>query len=216
MTNSACPSCGCHQPDGLLCNTETLRLQADLTAVPALVEDLTIAISKQARLTNAGRGSKGSAHERWAINVDSSAMAWELEHKLTKWAAEIAHLLNYGPPTYAATTRAASLLLDEMPTVRGYQDVAKLADEIHTTVDQAHEHVLGPRERTRIPVGPCPELNPDGSHCEGNVVAYIPRQDAAPSRMQCKLNPDHRWASVQFYRAGKRIHDRAQQKQNSA
>jgi hypothetical protein len=209
--SAVCPSCGCIQPEGLLCNTEVLKLRADLNAVPGLVEDLAIAIAKQAKLNTGGRGSKGSAHERWAIDVDSSAEAWELESKLTKWASQIARILNYGPPTYAAALTSALLLLDEMTTVRGYEDVAQLVEEIHRAVQHATEHVLGPRERTRIPVGPCPELNPDGSHCDGDVLAYIPRQDNAPSRMQCKLNSDHKWTSIQFYRAGRRIHDRANQ-----
>jgi hypothetical protein len=97
-----------------------------------------------------------------------------------------------------------------MPTVRAHPEAATLVEQVEQVVTRAREHVLGPRERTRIPVGPCPEVNDDGSHCDGQVMAYIPRQDAAPSRMQCRLNPDHRWSSVQFYRAGKRIHDRAE------
>src|SRR5690242_19584915 len=107
MNSGVCPSCGATQAESLLCNTEVLRLRADLNAVPALVEDLAIAISKQARLNTHERGSKGSAHERWAIDVDASAVAWELEDVLTKWATHVSRVLNYPAPARAATSSAA-------------------------------------------------------------------------------------------------------------
>lgn len=215
---ATCPSCGAPQAEGLLCATDVLHLTADLRAIPGLVDDLDVAVSKQARLTTSGRGSKGAAHERWGFGIDASAVAWELEQAVVGWSITIAPDAWYGREYLIprGTRYAASILIQQMSDVRKHPEVDKLTEKIHAAVAAATEHVLGPRERTRIPVGPCPELNPDGSHCDGAVVAYIPRQDAAPSRMQCKLNPDHRWTSIQFYRAGKRIHDRAEQKSATA
>lgn len=45
-----CPSCGCHQPEGLLCHDDTAAVETMLAAVPQLLDQLDIAISKQARV----------------------------------------------------------------------------------------------------------------------------------------------------------------------
>ena len=65
---SACPSCGCSQPDGLLCHDDTTAVETMLAAVPQLIEQLEIAISKQAKIATGGKAGKGSAHERSPIN----------------------------------------------------------------------------------------------------------------------------------------------------
>lgn len=48
--SAICPSCGCHQPEGLLCHDDTAALETMLAAVPELVRQLDVAISKQARV----------------------------------------------------------------------------------------------------------------------------------------------------------------------
>jgi hypothetical protein len=65
--SATCPSCGCIQPEGLLCHDDTAAVETMLAAIPQLIDQLDVAISKQARLST-GKASKGSAHERSPIN----------------------------------------------------------------------------------------------------------------------------------------------------
>lgn len=70
---TACPSCGAETDDGLLCGTDTAALTTMLAAVPALVEQLNVAASKQAKVSTGGKAGKGSAHERSPVNWDAVA-----------------------------------------------------------------------------------------------------------------------------------------------
>ncbi|MGZ4560258.1 MAG: hypothetical protein ACXVXJ_04685 [Mycobacteriaceae bacterium] len=51
---ATCPSCGCIQPEGLLCHDDSAALETMLAAVPQLVDQLNIAIAKQARIATVG------------------------------------------------------------------------------------------------------------------------------------------------------------------
>lgn len=73
MTN-LCPSCGCTQPDGLLCSEDTAALVTMLAAVPELVRQLDVAVSKQAKVATGGKAGKGSAHEKTPINFGAMAV----------------------------------------------------------------------------------------------------------------------------------------------
>lgn len=66
--SATCPSCGCQQPEGLLCHDDTAAVETMLAAVPQLIDQLDIAIAKMARIGNAEKAGKGSAHERLPLN----------------------------------------------------------------------------------------------------------------------------------------------------
>jgi hypothetical protein len=67
-TSAVCPSCGCTQPDGLLCTEDTQHLGTLLAAIPAIVEQLDVAVSKQAKLSAGAKAGKGTAHTKSPVN----------------------------------------------------------------------------------------------------------------------------------------------------
>lgn len=107
-------------------------------------------------------------------------------------------------------------LLGEIPVIRRHGDSAAIFDEITSAIRQARNAADTPANRTTFHVGPCPELDEAGAYCPGQVYAFIPTEDDRPGRMQCRADAEHRWTSIQFYRAGKRIHERARQLRDSA
>lgn len=84
-----CPSCRCHQPHGLLCHDCTTAIQTMWAAAPQLIDQLQIAITKQARISAGGKAGKGSAHERLPINLGALAVRDALLVELALWGDDI-------------------------------------------------------------------------------------------------------------------------------
>lgn len=87
--SATCPSCGCSQPDGLLCTEDTAALQVLFAAIPQLVEQLNVAVTKQAKLTSAGKAGKGSVHERSPVNWGVAAVRDALLVEVALWGDDI-------------------------------------------------------------------------------------------------------------------------------
>jgi hypothetical protein len=71
-TAMQCPSCGGRQDAGLLCADCCAIVETLLAAAPQLIDQLDIAISKQAKVGGAGKG--GLARERAPINFGALAV----------------------------------------------------------------------------------------------------------------------------------------------
>lgn len=87
--SAICPSCGCHQPEGLLCHDDTAAIETMLAAVPQLIDQLQVTISKQAKVATGGKAGKGSAHERSPINWGIVAVRDSLLVELALWGDDI-------------------------------------------------------------------------------------------------------------------------------
>ena len=85
---ATCPSCGCHQPDGLLCYDDAVAVETMLAAVPELAHQLDLAISKQAKLST-GKAGKGTARERSPINWGAVAVRDALLVEYGLWGGDI-------------------------------------------------------------------------------------------------------------------------------
>lgn len=95
MTRSAeCPSCGCSQPQGVLCTDCCAAVATMLAAAPQLVEQLDIAISKQAKIAT-GKAGKGSMHERSPINFGALAARDALLVELALWGDDLNHIRSH-------------------------------------------------------------------------------------------------------------------------
>lgn len=86
---TTCPSCGCHQPEGLLCWQCSDAVTTMWAAAPQLVDQLQVAISKQAKIGNTGKAGKGSAHERLPINWGPIAARDALMVEVATWGGDI-------------------------------------------------------------------------------------------------------------------------------
>lgn len=84
-----CPSCFCGQPDGVLCTTCTAAFVTMLAAVPQLVDQLQVAISKQARVS-AVNGKGGLARERSPLNWGAVAVRDALLVEVALWGDDVA------------------------------------------------------------------------------------------------------------------------------
>ncbi|WP_372728959.1 hypothetical protein [Nocardioides sp.] len=177
---ASCPVCGCEQAESLLCHADTTALERELGDVAAIVADLDISLSKQARIGNAGQ--PGLARERTPINVGAMMAADVLGNTLTTWARDIGEIRLLG---YEDSSRfAAAFLLNHVPEIRRHPAVVELVDEITDAIRQARRAVDRPADR--IFVGPCMAENPDD---EGRLVTCLEdlyaRTNAAEVR--CKV-----------------------------
>ncbi len=84
-----CPHCFCSQPDGLLCSEDTGKLETMFAAVPALVAQLDVAASKQARLSSSSKSGKGVARELSPVNWGAVAARDELLVQVAMWGGDI-------------------------------------------------------------------------------------------------------------------------------
>lgn len=87
--SATCPSCGCIQPEGLLCHDDTAAVETMLAAVPQLLAQLDVAISKQAKLSTGGKAGKGSAHTKVPVNWGAVAVRDSLLVELALWGDDI-------------------------------------------------------------------------------------------------------------------------------
>jgi hypothetical protein len=238
--SAVCLSCYAPQDQGLLCATCTQRLDCKLADVPAVVGELEVTLARQARMEQATKGGlaheRNGFHSAASIaagSLENTLTTWARD-VIGDWLTTPAAVYRNRDTTQAGpycldchhascqslrVTRkadvppsviAAHALRCEMPTIRKHPAAGELVDQITSAVQQAWQEVDRAVNRIRFFVGPCFEADEDGEHCPGEVWAFIPTEDARPPRMECRANPDHRWTSSQFYRAGKRIHDRAE------
>jgi LSD1 subclass zinc finger protein len=87
--STPCPSCGCSTPDGTLCSEDTAALAAMLAAVPQLLEQLDVAICRQAKTTSGGKAGKGTAHLKSPVNWGVAAVRDALLFELALWGTDV-------------------------------------------------------------------------------------------------------------------------------
>lgn len=165
---STCPSCGCEQDAGLLCHAETTALERELGDVAAIVGELDVTLSKQARIGTPGKS--GLARERIPINVGAMQAADNLGNVLTTWARDIdAPTVAHGwsnPPV-----AASRFLLANVPTIRRHPAVNELVDEVTDAIRQARRAVDRPADR--IYLGQCMFETPDADGRQVTCLAEI-------------------------------------------
>lgn len=149
--SATCPSCGCHQPEGLLCHDDTAAVETMLAAVPQLVEQLDVAIAKMAKLST-GKAGKGSAHERSPINWGIVAVR------------------------DALTLDAAWIEGWPINELRRHPQVAEMVSSLGRTVKDAYRAI--DRARDRKYLGRCSHVSDGeatcGCNCHGGPGAYRP------------------------------------------
>lgn len=116
-----CPSCGCSQPDGLLCHDCTAAIETMLAVAPQLVDQLNLAVAKQARLITTGKAGKGSVHERSPINWNAVDARDQLLVELAIWGDDI--------PAIRRHPQAAEIVSGIGKAVKNaYRAIDRLAD----------------------------------------------------------------------------------------
>lgn len=210
MSPSECGNCARPVGDGAtLCRGCTTRLRRELRSIPELVEDLHIMLARQDRLTprQAGRGSETPVP--WK-NPASVALA-DLHAYLTSWVQCIAEEsgLSIGR-LRDASPACAAWLLHHLPVVRHHPAAGELLSEITRSTERARAVTDLPPNSSRFLVGPCPEIDDTGAHCDGEVWANIPTTTDVPALLRCRICTTS-WDTTRWYRAGERILARRRQ-----
>jgi hypothetical protein len=183
---ATCPVCSAEQSEGLLCHEDTTRLERELGDVAAIVGELDITLSKQARIGVAG--APGLARERTPINVGAMQAADNLGNVLTTWARDVAPELwdRWEPRStrHEPLTSSARILLSHVPAIRRHPAVVELVDEISDAIHQARRAVDRPADRVYL--GQCYVETPDP---DGRQVTCLAELYARPtaSEVQCKV-----------------------------
>jgi hypothetical protein len=148
-TAMQCPSCGGRQDAGLLCADCCAAVLTMLAAVPQLVAQLDVAISRQARIGNAGKAGKGTAHERLPINFGTVAV----RDALVIEAAYVGQDINW---------------------LRAHVQAAELVVSFGKAVKAAYAAIDRAREREYL--GVC-SYTEDGAVCHAELWAKVKAQE---------------------------------------
>lgn len=206
MTSTPCAIDRRSVADGArLCRHCTAELRRDLEAVPDLVADLLVTLSRQDHIAP---GRPGRSAETPLVYNDGAARELaSLHFYLSSWARCIADDtgLSLGGVT-AAAAAYADWLLEHLNAVRRHDAAADLACEIYNVVRDARRATDLAAVSSRFLVGPCP-LVADGAFCDGDVLATITTSADEPPTMTC-LRCEYVWEAHQWLRAGKRIKNR--------
>ena len=119
--SGTCPSCGCYQPESLLCHDDSAAVETMLAAAPQLVDELQVAIAKQARVGGGGKAGKGSAHERSPVNWGAVAARDTLLVELALWGSDIDAIRKH-PQAAEIVTGIGRVVKDAYRTIDRMQD----------------------------------------------------------------------------------------------
>lgn len=192
-------------PDGArLCRACTTRLARDLDAVPELVADLLITVSRQdhVQATQPRRGGGTPL----AFNAGASDELTDLRYYLGSWARCMAEDLGLTFDTPDTPAAHATWLTGRLRLIRHHGAADDLSTEIGHAVAHARRAVDVEPVASRFLVGPCPRIL-DAAFCDGDVLATITTTRDEPPTMAC-LRCEHVWRAEQWLRAGKQIKNR--------
>lgn len=224
MTRNARPcAAGCADgmpADGvMLCRGCIAKLKSDLKGFEDLREQLVITLARQDRI---GPASEGRAKkvpkvgsEEWererAYNVRASHALHEIRNELFGWVRMIEE--ETGDPLPA--NRIVSLsawLVKRIGYIAKHEAARDIWLGIRGVYRSGVQAIDLPRDKTRITVGPCPEMEVIGDalvYCPGTIVAFLPTADAYRPAMVCQHedcgHEVRQWTAEQWSRMGKRI-----------
>jgi hypothetical protein len=140
-----CPSCGGLQQEGILCSDCCAAFETMLAAVPELVDQLNVAVSKQARVGSGVGGKGGLARERSPINWGAVAVRDALLVEVVLWG-------------------------DDINAVRRHPDAGKIVARFGRVVKDAYRVIDRMQERQYL--GTC-LYEEDGATCHAELWARI-------------------------------------------
>lgn len=149
------PQCDHPSPNGYLCTTCVGNLRRDLKAIPDLLADLEVTISKQDRLSEHS-GRKTDDHPL-PLKLGPMEAKRDLTLKLASWVLYLAARYRFTQRSDAA--ELAEFLLGRLDTIQREERAGDLADEIGYAVIQAQRAVDKPLQLQYA--GPCDECGTD-------------------------------------------------------
>lgn len=184
----------CGRPAGdasYLCGPCTADLRTTLAAIPDLLAELDVTLTRQA--VHNHRGGPQSADKPLPYDPRASEAGWVLRNTLHTWCRVLDETV-----AVTSTAEAAMWLHARVGQLRTHPAAGEAHDEIRTATTQATRVIDQPAHRARIPIGPCPE--PD---CTGQIIAYIPTHPDRPAHMNC--GNGHTWEPIHWRSVARRI-----------
>ena len=208
-----CPNCTKPANTAVICRACLAQLRHQLSAMPDLLVDLEITTIRQDHLTPQSEIHAGPANPPLPFNPTAGQHLTVLRRSLTAWAA-LAHKQATNQTTNLDAERAAAYLLRTLN--RHYADpwLAELATDIDRHTRRGQQLIDIPSAKAHIHVGPCPELDTEGEHCTGQIIAWFPTDPTQRPLLQCNTC-ETRWLPEQWHRAGLAI-GREKQRQADA
>jgi len=111
----------------------------------------------------------------------------QILHDLRWWCYWVARERSLtGKPNPFHARGMASWLATHVDWLARQEDVLVLREVMagHRRTARALRDI--PADRTKFPVGPCPELDDDGAWCAGIVYAHIPVELDKPASLRCR------------------------------
>jgi hypothetical protein len=203
----AVDGCGLQAHERRICGVCAGNLERDLAEMPALLDDLSVTLSRQARIGGHTNGSR--AFERpLPFDPRASEAGDVLRSTLVGWIRDLHDGAEYWPVD--SLHGMALWLYRRLSRLLDHPAAEEAVDEIRFAVGLCKRVTDKPANRTAFAVGPCPELDEQGVQCPGEVRAFIPSTEDRPARMQCEAC-GAAWLTFQWLRAGRRILDRIEQ-----
>ena len=171
-TTATAETCAiCHRPHrgSFACGSCIGRLQADLRAIPDLLDELE---TTRCRLDNLGSDPGRSAETRMVWSETASEAGYVLRNTITTWARDLWHLNGTGPFVVPGDTASLSRFLLRYPTwLAQHPAIDELADEIASAVKLARRAIDRPAD-TRVFLGRCNLDDPTNGDCVEELHAY--------------------------------------------
>lgn len=192
-----CPRCTAEQMDWLLCGNCTSRLKAQLLALPGLLRELHITLTRQSRM-----GGSGKINERpLPFDVAASEVTDVARMTLSTWVRE----LDFGDTTNLADNPRAWCLWmsDRMERIRGHQAAEEIADEIDHLTKIVKQAIDRPADLEFV--GKCGICESDLYAKQGSVEGYCRKCKAegvtttynpGEKRDEILAQLEHRWGTV--------------------
>ena len=126
-----------------------------LDQIPDLIEDLTIAISRQDRIAGGGpRTRNGSDEQPIPIGLHAMEAADLLHHTLTAWTNHVCEQRNYPRPRNDTLT-LGRWLKQHVIALALTEGAEESLDEIQHAIRQARRATDRPRDKSRVLLGYC-------------------------------------------------------------
>lgn len=164
--------------DGYLCRTHTEDLRDQLAGVEALVAELDVTITRQARTTRPSEGGR-SPERPLPWNENASARAFELNATLNAWALDVSKLAEDERDWlihvhHSDTTAVGQWLVRNLSTLRMHREAGIAYDELRESIREARRAIDRPADP--VPFGPCNQVFPDGTVCQEILYGQLDRQ----------------------------------------
>ena len=217
MTRRQCPSgCDAEPPRGvILCNACRRRLEGYLADCESLRQELTITLARQDNIGPEAEATKHlkASEQGMPFNAAASDALDALKATLVSWVLLVSDETGADVPADRIAALSSWLVVRIDYLVR-HEAAGELYAEMRALNQRANAVINLPRDRARVHVGPCPEVEPDEDGemvpCLGEITAYFPSDPELRPAMMCRhegcTHGEKTWP--QWARLGTRILER--------